>query len=209
MATEKQTTDRPMCHNTRSRSQRSQRRTPRWTLGVSTLRDLHNTEHSLVLLLLRLYQPGSSVNIVTVYGRGDWVLVTGVERGQVAQYFTSYWLDARGLIPGRVRYCPFNYSSWASSSLSSCNWKLISSSVKQPKHETNHSLPPTAQVRKAWSPTFTPSYIMVCCLMTHEGKHYFNFLLHHNTELNIYVLKENDKHYWLCSIVERSDHKIL
>jgi hypothetical protein len=39
--------------------------------------------------------------------------------------------------------------------------------VKQPQHEADHSLPPSAAVKNAWSYTFNPPYIyMAWCLGT-------------------------------------------
>lgn len=64
---------------------------------MSNIGDLRPVDRRLgTLLLILLYQPGSSVSTVTGCGAGDWVSVTGGERGQLAHYFNSYWLDVRG-----------------------------------------------------------------------------------------------------------------
>jgi hypothetical protein len=48
--------------------------------------------------------------------------------------------------------------------------------VQRPTREANHSLPPSAEVKNAWSYTCTPQYFFIAwCLIKHSDKFTFTF----------------------------------
>jgi hypothetical protein len=55
---------------------------------------------------------------------------------------------------------------------------VLSLGVKRPGREADHSLPSSAEVRNAWSYTYTPQYaFMALCLVKHRDNCTFTFLL--------------------------------
>jgi len=43
---------------------------------------------------------------------------------------------------------------------------VLSPGVKRPERETDHSLPPSADVKNAWSYTYTPQYVLKVVVLT-------------------------------------------
>jgi hypothetical protein len=60
----------------------------------------------------------------------------------------------------------------------------LSPGVKWPGNEANHAPPSSAEVRKAWSYTFTPPYIfMMWCLIIY----YHGLIIKHRNNFNFYI----------------------
>jgi hypothetical protein len=78
----------------------------------------------------------------------------------------GYWLDSRGLIPGRGKIYRFSTSSKPAPGPTQppIQWVGVGALLpgeKQTGHEADHSSPTTAEVKKMWIYISTPLYVLI------------------------------------------------